>query len=130
MSALASVVIPAHNEERVITSTLRSLQRGLAADELDVVVVCNGCTDRTADNVREGFPQARVLEIGRPSKAAAVAAGNSVSPPWPDSKLELSRTSTAGPENSTSWKSPFAFNVSLSTAPPATIRWTDVSGLQ
>jgi hypothetical protein len=97
MAALASVVIPAHNEERVIGPTLRSLQRGLGAHELDVVVVCNGCTDRTAETVRREFPRARVVEIPEPSKVAAVAAGNAVSRAFPrvhlDADIRLSGTS-------------------------------------
>jgi hypothetical protein len=97
MTALASVVIPAHNEERVIGSTLRSLQRGLGADELDVVVVCNGCTDGTAEVVRRDFPRATVLEISEASKVAAVAAGNAASRTFPrvhlDADIRLSGAS-------------------------------------
>ena len=63
MSARASVVIPAHDEERGIARTLRSLEGGFAPGDLEIVVVCNGCTDRTAETVRATFPHVRVLEI-------------------------------------------------------------------
>jgi hypothetical protein len=70
------VVIPAHNEERVIARTLAQLAVGVAPEDLDVVVVCNGCTDRTAEVARTVAPWARVLEVPKPSKAEAVRVGN------------------------------------------------------
>nr|BFE85750.1 hypothetical protein GCM10020093_083510 [Planobispora longispora] len=45
----ASVVIPAHNEEGVLRRCLDGLLAGTEPGELDVVVVANACTDRTAD---------------------------------------------------------------------------------
>jgi len=69
-------VIPAHNEERVIARTLGRLSVGVSRDDLDVVVVCNGCTDRTAEVARTVAPWARVLEVPKPSKAEAVRTGN------------------------------------------------------
>lgn len=84
----ASVVIPAHNEERGIGRTLEALYDGMAPDEFEVVVVCNGCTDRTADVVRAAFPQVRVLELETPGKAGAVAAGNAVASTFPRLHLD------------------------------------------
>ena len=78
MSLLASVVIPAHNEERGIGRTLDTLRSGLGPGEVDVVVVCNGCTDATAEVVRREFPDVRVVEIPQASKSDAVAIGNDV----------------------------------------------------
>lgn len=73
---MAGVVIPAHNEERVIARTLGRLAVGVSRDDLEVVVVCNGCTDRTAEVARSVAPWARVLEVPKPSKAEAVRVGN------------------------------------------------------
>ncbi len=43
-----SIIIPAHNEEKVIEATLRSVElQSVPAHE--IIVVCNGCTDRTVD---------------------------------------------------------------------------------
>jgi glycosyltransferase involved in cell wall biosynthesis len=67
-------VVPAHNEERAIERLLDAL---LAAGDplLDVVVVCNGCTDRTVEVARAHGPQVRVLELAEAGKPAALVAG-------------------------------------------------------
>jgi cellulose synthase/poly-beta-1,6-N-acetylglucosamine synthase-like glycosyltransferase len=88
MSPLASVVIPAHNEERGIARNLAELHRGLAPESLDVVVVCNGCTDDTAARAREALPTARVIELPAPSKAAAVRVGNAATDVFPRVHLD------------------------------------------
>ena len=47
-----SIVIPAHNEERVIGRTLATIRmQGAAVHE--AIVVCNGCRDRTAARARQ-----------------------------------------------------------------------------
>ena len=88
MSLLASVVIPAHNEERGITRTLAALEEGLGSDRLDIVVVCNGCTDDTAALVRRSFPEVRVVDIPQPSKVEAVAVGNLATETFPRLHLD------------------------------------------
>jgi glycosyltransferase involved in cell wall biosynthesis len=91
--AVASVVIPAHDEAASIARTLRALRIGLDGHELDVVVVCNGCSDDTADIARRTDPRARVLEIAQPSKNEAVRVGNASSDVFPrvhlDADIEL-----------------------------------------
>lgn len=92
--AVASVVIPAHNEARTIARNLAALRRGIDADDLDVLVVCNGCTDDTADTVRRADSTVRVIEIETPSKAEAVRVGNAATEVFPrvhlDADIELS----------------------------------------
>lgn len=92
--ALASVIIPAHNEAATIARNLRALREGTGHDDLDVVVVCNGCTDRTAEEARRADPRARVIEIEQPSKAEAVRVGNAATDVFPrihlDADIELS----------------------------------------
>ncbi len=73
--AAVNVIVPAHNEEAVVGRTLTALLDGAVPGEFDVLVVCNGCTDRTADLVRAEFPCARVLELSQASKTAAINAG-------------------------------------------------------
>jgi glycosyltransferase involved in cell wall biosynthesis len=83
----ASVVIPAHDESAVIARTLTALLDGPGADELDVVVVCNGCTDDTAD-VARSVPGVRVIEIEEASKVRAVAVGNEATTTYPRVHLD------------------------------------------
>lgn len=51
MARLVSVVIPAHNEERYLRKTLEALQRQNYG-WFEVIVVANGCTDRTKEVAR------------------------------------------------------------------------------
>ncbi len=88
---VASVVIPAHNEAASIARTLAALRD---QGDLDVVVVCNGCTDETASIARRADPTARVLEIAQPSKIEAVRVGNGATSVFPrihlDGDIEVS----------------------------------------
>lgn len=79
----ASVVIPARDEAPVIGRTLRKLLAGAHEDEFDVVVVCNGCRDRTAAVARAAHPGVRVLETPCAGKAAALNAGDAAARAWP-----------------------------------------------
>lgn len=60
-----SVVVPAYQEEASIVAALTRLVGVLDADgrEYEVVVVCDGCTDRTAELARAAAgPRVRVIE--------------------------------------------------------------------
>jgi glycosyltransferase involved in cell wall biosynthesis len=69
-----SVIIPAHNESRTIGRLLDALAPDSSSD-LDVVVVCNGCSDDTA-SVARSFAAVHVHEIAVPSKSVAQAEGD------------------------------------------------------
>ena len=58
-----SIIIPAYNEEKYIENTLKSITQG------EIIVVCNGCTDNTADIARKYTN--KVLEI--PDKGVSKA---------------------------------------------------------
>lgn len=75
-SAAAPVIIPAHDEAAVIAETLRVLLLDAQPGELDVVVVCNGCTDETADVVRSVAPDVTVIETPLASKVHALNLGD------------------------------------------------------
>ena len=70
-----SVIIPAHNEETVIQRTLSTLLRSADVGEFEIIVVCNGCTDSTAEIAATGFTDVAVLELEEASKTAAINAG-------------------------------------------------------
>lgn len=71
-----SVIIPAWNEERVIGRTIDSLFRGTEPGCLEVIVVCNGCTDDTAGAVRSSAHPVTLVELAEPGKPAALRAGD------------------------------------------------------
>ena len=82
-----AVIIPAHNESSSIARTLRAVTHGAANGELEVVVVCNGCTDDTA-SVAATFADVDVIEIPDPSKHAALLAGDRRATAFPRIYLE------------------------------------------
>jgi glycosyltransferase involved in cell wall biosynthesis len=89
----ASVVIPAHNEQAGIGRLLAGLLVGATPGEFELLVVCNGCTDRTAEVAADFGPDVTVLEIDQPSKPLALAHGDQHAR-WPvrvylDADLEL-----------------------------------------
>ncbi|HUO35978.1 MAG TPA: glycosyltransferase [Candidatus Acidoferrum sp.] len=76
---LATVLIPAYNEESVILDTLRSV---LASDypHLDIIVVDDGSTDRTAELVRANYGRdPRVRLILQPNRGKPAALNNGLS---------------------------------------------------
>ena len=90
---MVSVIIPAHNEARVIGRLLGQLVSDAAPDELDVIVVANGCTDNTADVAASFGPPVRILSTPVASKREALAAGDRAADGFPriytDADVEL-----------------------------------------
>lgn len=80
---MISVVIPAHDEGRVIGRLLGPLVGAARPGELDVVVVANGCTDNTAEVAASFGPPVRVISLTAASKREALVAGNSESSGFP-----------------------------------------------
>ena len=78
----ASVIIPAHNESAVIARTLAPLATLAASGRLEVIVVCNGCTDDTAAIARQRTGVV-VVELTEASKVGALNAGDAVATHWP-----------------------------------------------
>lgn len=72
---MISVVIPAHNEESVIGRCLSRLTSDEYAAQLQIIVVCNGCSDKTAE-VAGGFSGVEVVSIETASKIAALNTGD------------------------------------------------------
>jgi glycosyltransferase involved in cell wall biosynthesis len=75
-----SLIIPASNEEGWIGRCLQAVaDSDLVPGGLEVIVVANGCRDRTAD-VARGFarklPALQVLDLAQGSKPAALNAGD------------------------------------------------------
>ncbi|MFF2790877.1 glycosyltransferase [Streptomyces sp. NPDC058049] len=73
---MTSIVIPAHNEGRVIGRLLDALLADTSVSGPDIVVVCNGCTDDTARVAGGRGDRVRVVEIPTPSKHRALRVGD------------------------------------------------------
>lgn len=98
---MTTVVIPAHNEGRVIGRLLGQLvpatppgePPAAPRGELNVIVVANGCTDDTAEVAASFGPRVRVLSIPEPSKHKALVAGDRAAADLPriyvDADVEL-----------------------------------------
>lgn len=78
---MVSVVIAAHNEAAVLGRCLDALLAD-GGHGLDVTVVANGCTDRTAEVARTR-PGMRVIELAEASKPAALNAGDAAAVGFP-----------------------------------------------
>ena len=78
---MATVIVPAHNEASVIRRCLNSLINQPGLDTL--IVACNGCTDDTAEIVRNEYPQAICLDITKPSKVNALNEAEKHISTWP-----------------------------------------------
>lgn len=89
---MATVIVPAHNEANVIRRCLDSLKQQAGIDTL--IVACNGCTDNTADIVRNEYPEAICLDIAKPSKVNALNEAEQYISSWPvfyiDADVQLS----------------------------------------
>jgi len=71
-----SVIVPAKDEEGVITSILADLKKQTYTD-FEAFVVCHNCTDRTFEKVKE-FGDSRITPVrlsGKPGKSAALNYG-------------------------------------------------------
>jgi len=75
-------VIPAHNEESVISRCLSQLTSDEYASQLQIIVVCNGCSDNT-DQVASRFSGIEVVSIETASKIAALNAGDQYAKHFP-----------------------------------------------
>jgi glycosyltransferase involved in cell wall biosynthesis len=87
-----SILIPAHNEAAVIDRTLMHLAPIADDANVEICVICNGCTDDTADRARQ-HAGVHVIEIDQASKTAALNAGDAWATRWPrlylDADIEI-----------------------------------------
>lgn len=100
---LASLVVPAHNEQASIVRCLAALAGDENVARIEVVVVANGCTDATAETARgfhDRIPQLQVIELTEASKSAALNAGDSACHAFPrvylDADIVLSGDALTG----------------------------------
>lgn len=73
---MMSIIIPAHNEATVIGRLLATLLERTSRTEFEIIVVCNGCTDDTADIARKFGSAVEVIEVSVASKVYALNVGD------------------------------------------------------
>ncbi len=90
-----AVIVPAYDEAMVIERTLNPLSQLAVEGSIELIVVCNGCTDDTAQRAR-GIPGAVVLETDVGSKTFALNTGDEAATSWPrlylDADIEITPT--------------------------------------
>jgi glycosyltransferase involved in cell wall biosynthesis len=67
-----SIIIPAHNEENYLSKTLQSIKQQTFQD-YEIIVVTNGCTDKTEEIAKKS--NVRVLSLPNPNVSVARNAG-------------------------------------------------------
>lgn len=80
---MISIIVPAHNEENVIVRCLEHLVRGAREHELEVIVVCNGCTDGTVAIAKTVVGPIKVVETAVASKTKALNLGEQIAQSYP-----------------------------------------------
>ena len=63
-----SIIIPAYNEEKYIEETLKTINKG------EIIVVCNACTDNTAEIARKYTNKVIELPVKGVSRARNIGA--------------------------------------------------------
>jgi len=83
---MISIIIPAHNEEKLIVKTLTYLLEDGALKSADIIIICNGCIDNTFESVNGFISETkeslsnrnisiRAFDIEKPSKTNALNVG-------------------------------------------------------
>jgi glycosyltransferase involved in cell wall biosynthesis len=80
---MISIVVPAHNEGSVIARTLGTWAGQVSSENIEVIVVCNGCTDDTASIARRFSPTVRVFETEIANKIHALNLGDQAASGFP-----------------------------------------------
>ncbi|MDA0295271.1 MAG: glycosyltransferase family A protein [Planctomycetota bacterium] len=92
---MPSIIIPAHNEESVIERTLRAVLADEIPD-LEIVVVVNATTDRTAEIARDLDSRITVIETSTPGKTNALNLGEKTMKAFPRVFLDADITFKPG----------------------------------
>ncbi|WP_171061676.1 glycosyltransferase family 2 protein [Rhodococcus zopfii] len=87
-----AVIVPAFNEAALIEQSITPLSSAAVEGYIELIVVCNGCTDDTPEIAR-GIPGVTVVELEEGSKSAALNAGDRTATLWPrlylDADIEI-----------------------------------------
>ncbi len=96
---MTTIIIPAHNEEAVIGRCLNQFVSAVHDKEITVIVVCNGCTDKTANIVTKLSDKFVCIETDKASKVHALNLGDRAANSFPriylDADISLSEGAVA-----------------------------------
>ena len=90
--AMISVIIPAHNEANVIGKTLEALLSGVVVEEIEIIVVCNACSDNTVNIVKSFADKVKCIESPVASKTHAINLGDRAASGFPRIYLDADVT--------------------------------------
>jgi len=80
---MISIIIPAHNEEKVIGHCLAGLLPGIESGAFEVIVICNACSDSTSTIVTEFSDNITCIEVQKASKTHALNVGDTLAHGFP-----------------------------------------------
>lgn len=79
---MVTLLVPAYNEEKSIEKCIRSIDGQILSERLKVLVIPNGCTDRTTEVVKNEITKAKnnlisweVIELSEGNKVGAINEG-------------------------------------------------------
>jgi len=124
---MISVIVPAHNEEAVVSRSIESIRRNAGADSYQVVLVANGCSDATATVARRTWPSVHVIETETASKSNALNLGDAEALGFPRFYMDADITLT--PEAIDTIGSRMAEAGALAAAPAMEMRFLNASWL-
>jgi len=89
----ATIIIPAHNEENNIYRVLNALEPNKNKSNFTIIVVCNACTDNTANVIKKNFTSVVCIETEIASKSLAIRHAETLDVSFPrmylDADIEL-----------------------------------------
>jgi len=72
-----SIIIPVCNEAKILPLTIPSILAATKDDEVQIIYVCNACTDGSAELIRQlGGASVQVVEISSAGKTKAFNVGD------------------------------------------------------
>ncbi|MCK0067851.1 glycosyltransferase [Kordiimonas laminariae] len=92
---VCSIITPAYNEANVIGKTLQSLLKDARPNEFEIIIICNGCTDNTANIANEYAPDAQIITTDIASKSKALNLGIEAASTYPLVFLDADIKTTA-----------------------------------
>lgn len=82
-STKATIIIAAYNEESVISDTLNALSSDDGTNAYQILVICNGCTDKTRQIVEKNHSNVHCHSIPKASKSLAIRYAETLNPGFP-----------------------------------------------